>query len=200
MKSRKNEKKQNPHDKAIAFGEIQSLLESFFLTHLSENYFIYCLNLGQRIQRKRSLSFDRGKKEIWAAAIVITIARLNFLFDPYNDNHINHDTICDFFGVKKSTAGNKASHIADVLDLGYGEEDLSDPHIIDSLSFIQFSNGIILPKAMITETPEVRERKEEKRRKRMEEKERQRKEKQEAKKREKRKIEEKYQPNLFDEM
>jgi hypothetical protein len=50
------------------------------------------------------LIFPGGKIEIWAASIIYTIARLNFLFDKANGVYITPDIICDFFNTKKLLA------------------------------------------------------------------------------------------------
>ena len=72
--------------------------------------------------RKRKIDITRGKKEIWSASIIHTIARLNFLFDKQNENYITADTICDFFDTKKTTVGNKATQIEKECKLRMGAE------------------------------------------------------------------------------
>ncbi len=198
--------------------EISILLNSFCAQHLNEAYLNYSLNLIKRVKRRKSLSLNRGKKEIWAAAIVYVIARQNFLFDKANDYFLTADTICDFFGTKKSTSSNKASEIEKVCKIHFGEEGLCDQRIVDSLTFVQLENGIIIPQSMLTNneivpntatgknTGEADRYMEERRRKR-EQKEteriREKKEKREEINRkiaeEKKEKEERYQPNLFDE-
>jgi hypothetical protein len=49
------------------------------------------LKLADKIGRMRKISIQRGRIEIWAAAIVYIIARLNFLFDPESEGHITAD-------------------------------------------------------------------------------------------------------------
>ncbi|MEW6235747.1 MAG: DUF6398 domain-containing protein [Candidatus Omnitrophota bacterium] len=143
------ELKSTKTEKTIRLDEIKELLISFFAKNLNEDYLRYSLNLCDRIKEQKSLSMNRGKKEVWAAAIVFVIARLNFLFDKDNDNYINSNAICDFFGTKKSTTGNKASEIAAACDLVYGEEGLSDPRINKQFSFVYLENGMIVPKELI---------------------------------------------------
>ena len=97
--------------------EIKGLVLDFCEEHLNEELSGYALMLCEELGRKRKVSVTRGKKEIWAAAIVYVIARLNFLFDMENEFFLSADTICDFFGTKKSTAGNKATQIEKICNL-----------------------------------------------------------------------------------
>ncbi|MBW1911477.1 MAG: hypothetical protein JRJ11_18370, partial [Deltaproteobacteria bacterium] len=89
------------------------------------------------------------KKEIWAASIIYVIARLNFLFDSENELFLSADTICDFFGTKKSTVGNKATQIEKACSLGIGAEGFCSPEISDSVTLVELSNGLIIPKSML---------------------------------------------------
>jgi len=91
--------------------EIKALVDAFGRERLNEELTGYALHLCDRLGRQRTLCIDRGRKEIWAAAIVYTIARLNFLFDRENPNYLRVETLCEFFGTKKSTVANKATRI-----------------------------------------------------------------------------------------
>ena len=99
--------------------------------------------------REKTLNITSGKKEIWAAAIVYVIARLNFLFDREQEYFITADTICEFFGTKKSTVGNKATQIEKICNLQLGAEGLCSPEIADMLTFAVTPEGFILPKGAI---------------------------------------------------
>ncbi|MCD6152419.1 MAG: hypothetical protein J7J07_00705, partial [Syntrophobacterales bacterium] len=89
------------------------------------------------------------KKEIWAASIIYVIARLNFLFDSENELFLSADTICDFFGVKKSTIGSKATQIEKACNLGLGAEGFCSPEISDALTLVKLPNGFVIPKSML---------------------------------------------------
>jgi RNA-splicing ligase RtcB len=78
------------------------------------------------------------------------IARLNFLFDPENEFFLSADTICDFFGTKKSTVGNKATQIEKACNLGLGAEGLCSPEISDALTLVELPNGLVIPKSMLS--------------------------------------------------
>jgi len=130
--------------------EIEALVVSFCIEHLNEDLQGYALRLCDTLGRKRKISIVRGKKEIWAASIIYVIARLNFLFDVENDMFLSADTICDFFGAKKSTIGNKATQIEKACNLGIGAQGFCSPEISDALTFVELPNGLIIPKSMLS--------------------------------------------------
>ena len=109
--------------------QIMELVKGFCEAHLNEELTGYALKLWETLGRKRKISLARGGKEIWAAAIVYVIARLNFLFDRDNAFYLLPDTICDFFGTKKSTTGNKASQIEKTCNLRMGAKGFCSPDI-----------------------------------------------------------------------
>ncbi|MFC1508640.1 DUF6398 domain-containing protein [Candidatus Omnitrophota bacterium] len=103
--------------------EIKKLIQDFCERHLNDEYLDYALKLSDKLRRKKTISITRGKMEIWAAAIVYVIARLNFLFDREHEYFITADTICEFFNTKKSTIGNKATQIEKSCKLGMEKKD-----------------------------------------------------------------------------
>ena len=138
-------------EKAKRLNEIRQLVMAFCEDHLHEELAIYALKLCETLGRKRKISITRGSKEIWAASIVYVIARLNFLFDSESEFCLTADTICDFFGTKKSTIGSKATHIENVCNIGLGAEGFCSPKISDSLTLVELPNGLVIPKSMLTE-------------------------------------------------
>lgn len=136
-------------EKKQRLDEIKELVLAFCQDHLNEELAVYALKLCETLDRKRKISITRGKKEIWAASIVYVIARLNFLFDPESEFSLTADTICDFFGAKKSTIGAKATHIEDVCNLGLGAVGFCSPKISDSLTLVELPNGLVVPKSMV---------------------------------------------------
>jgi hypothetical protein len=111
----------------------------------------YVLSLWDKIARKRNYVITGGKKEIWASAVVYVIARVNFLFDNSSPNYLPADTICDFFGTKKSTIGARATEIEKACKIRIGHEGLCSPDISDSLTLVQLPNGFVLPKKQAKE-------------------------------------------------
>ena len=129
--------------------KIKELVVYFSAEHLNEELQSYALKLCDKLGRKRKISITSGKKEIWAASIIYVIARLNFLFDSENELFLSADTICDFFGVKKSTIGSKATQIEKACNLGLGAEGFCSPEISDALTLVKLPNGFVIPKSML---------------------------------------------------
>ena len=50
--------------------EIKKLIQDFCERHLNDEFVGYALKLCDKVGRKKTLTITRGKKEIWAAAIV----------------------------------------------------------------------------------------------------------------------------------
>jgi len=133
-------------DKIQRINEIGELLIPFCTEHLNDELTDYVMNLLERLGRKRVISITRGKPEIWAAAIVYVIARLNFLFDRENPFYLTADTIGDFFGVSKSTASQKATLIENACNISMGEKGLCSEEISEMFEFVETPEGFILPK------------------------------------------------------
>jgi len=92
--------------------------------------------------------FKRGKKTIWAAAIVWATGSINFLGDKASEPYTTLSDVCDYFQVKASTAGQKASKIRDVLDMDYfSEEYLFDDSPITNIfkNLVMTKDGFIVP-------------------------------------------------------
>ena len=129
--------------------EIKELVVSFCVDHLNEELQGYALKLCDTLGRKRKISITGGKKEIWAASIIYVIARLNFLFDPENKLFLSADTVCDFFGTRKSTVGSKATQIEKACNLGFGAEGFCSPEISDAMTLVELPSGLVIPKSML---------------------------------------------------
>ena len=179
--------------------QIKKLLLPFCLRHFDEELTQFAFDLVDKLRRKRSLSILRGKPEIWAAAVVYEIARLNFLFNKANPYYLTTDTICDFFGTKKTTTGNKASLIEKSCRIRMGDPEYCRWEIAENFTFVQDEFGFVYPlsyvRRQIEEQLMTDEEKEERRRaaeeeKKRQEEERRKKQEKEAEERTKKKHEE----------
>ena len=131
--------------------EIEQLIRSFSTEYLNDEYQNYALSLLGKLSRKRTYTFERGKIEIWASAIVCTIARLNFLFDKNNEIYISMDNICNFFNTKKTTVGNKATEIENACKIRMGDSEFCSSKISDLFTVIDLPNGIVIPLSIAKE-------------------------------------------------
>ena len=73
---------------------------------LNDEYAQLCEKLIERLGQKGEVPFQRGKIEIWAAAIVYAIGSVNFLFDKSFEPYMTADQISEYFGTKNSTVSN----------------------------------------------------------------------------------------------
>ena len=133
--------------------EVKRLVESFGDSRLGREYTGMALRLCDKIGRMHKLSIQRGRIEIWSAAIIYVIARLNFLFDPENEFYITADDMCTFFGTKKSTVSAKASLIQKTTKIFLGDPDFSSDAIVDMFRFYETEDGLLIP-ASILDNPD----------------------------------------------
>jgi len=131
--------------------KINNLIHSFCDENLNNELEHYAINLCNDLDSRQGVNINRGKIEIWAASIIYAIARLNFLFDRENEYFISTDTICDYFGTKKSTTGNKATQIEKICNIHNNIEEYCSQDIIDSFTFHETKEGFIIPKNMMND-------------------------------------------------
>ena len=139
--------------KQARIDEVKALLADFSKQHLvsAPDIVSYIDKLWDQIGRKRSYVVTGGTNEVWASAVVYVIARLNFLFDKASPNYLTADTICGHFGTKKGTVSARAAEIEKACRIRVGHEGLCRPEISDELTFVELSNGMVLPKRMARE-------------------------------------------------
>lgn len=130
--------------------QIKHLLEGFCSKYLDSELQSYSLYLFETIIKKSLLNIYRGKSEIWAASIIYVIARLNFLFDKDRDNYISVNDLCDYFNVKKSTIGNKATQIEKMHNISLGDKKYTKPDIAKSFEFYMTPEGFIVPSSFVS--------------------------------------------------
>jgi hypothetical protein len=127
---------------------IRDLIVKFGDTHLTPELKTYCLKLLDLLAKKRTCDITRGQIDIWASAIVLVIARLNFLFDKKGLIYLPVEKIYEYFGTKRGAVSLRAAEIEKVCKITIGHEGLCDQEISDQLSFIQLPNGMVMPKSM----------------------------------------------------
>lgn len=97
----------------------------------------------------RKLSIQRGRTQIWAAAIVHVIARLNFLFDPDNEVYITADELNAFYGTAKSTTSSKATMILKAANIFPGDPDFSSAKIANMFRLYETEDGLLIPASIL---------------------------------------------------
>jgi hypothetical protein len=129
--------------------EVKRLVEAFGRSRLGQEYTGLALKLCDKIGKMRKLSIHRGRTEIWSAAIVHVIARLNFLFDPDNEVYISIDELNAFFGTKKSTVSSKAGMIQKTTKIFTGDPDFSSAKIADMFRLYETEDGLLIPASIL---------------------------------------------------
>lgn len=137
--------------KQARIDEVFALLDAFSQAHLTPELAGYVRKLWDQIGRKRKYVITGGAKEVWAAAVVYVIARLNFLFDSRSPNYLTANVISAFFGTKKTTVSARAADIEKACRIRMGQDGLCSPDIADALTFVKLPNGMVIPKNMARE-------------------------------------------------
>lgn len=126
------------------FDDITALTDPFCLEWLNEEYRQLVREVAAALCRKRPSPLVRGRIDIWACGIVLAVGSVNFLHDRSQDPHMSTADVCGQFGVKQSTASNKAALIRDTLNMRRLDIDWCLPSRLDShpLVWIIEVNGL----------------------------------------------------------
>ena len=104
---------------------------------INAEYATLCEKMVRKLGRKRSNLLERGRLEIWAAAVIYTIATMNFLFDKSFEPYIPSSDIFKHFGTSSSTVAQKAAQIRTMLKLKqYWDPDFSTGHMLANNPFV----------------------------------------------------------------
>jgi hypothetical protein len=93
------------------------ITRTFCAQKLDNDYLLLCEKLIRRLGQEKEVPFQRGKIEIWAAAVVHAIGSMNFLFDDSFEPHVTAGQICEYFQTKRSSVSNKARVINEMIGL-----------------------------------------------------------------------------------
>jgi len=103
---------------ADKFAAIIALTDAFCEKHLNDEYRVLIHRVVATLARKRPSPLLKGKENVWAAATVHAVGRVNFLDDPAQVPHCKSQILYEFFGVVQSTGQNKSKEIRDALLMG----------------------------------------------------------------------------------
>jgi len=138
-------------DKELISLKSEKLIEmtsGFCRECLDEEYQGLCEKLIRKMARKRNVPFLSGRIDIWAAAIVYAIGSINFLFDQSFEPYSSTADICGYFGVSKSTTGQKAGVIRKMFRLEHWDKDFSTKRMTEDNPLANFVmvDGFIVSK------------------------------------------------------
>ncbi len=100
------------------FAAITALIDTFCTQHLNEEYRQMIHHAVGALARKRPSPLLRGKENVWAAAAIHAVGRINFLDDSSQTPYCKPKVIYTFFGIGESTGQNKSKEIRDMLKMG----------------------------------------------------------------------------------
>ena len=103
---------------AERFAAITALTDAFCEKHLNDEYRVLIHRVVGRLARKRPSPLLKGKENVWAAAAVHAVGRVNFLDDPSQAPHCKPKALHEIFGVAESSGQNKSRQIREALKMG----------------------------------------------------------------------------------
>ncbi len=120
--------------------ELILMTDKFCNEHINAEYAALCKLMIEKLGRKRSVKpLATGQLNIWAAAIVYTVAANNFLFDKSFKPYIPSSEIHDYFGTKPSTVSSKSAQIRRLLNLSPRfDPEFSTQHSLENNPFLMF--------------------------------------------------------------
>lgn len=108
-----------PKAMAEKFAAITALTDTFCTEYLNDEYRTMIHRVVGALARKRPSPLARGKENVWAAAAVHAVGRVNFLDDSSRTPHCKPTLIYKHFGIAESTGQNKSKEIRDLLKMGH---------------------------------------------------------------------------------
>jgi len=106
-----------PQKMRDTYDAIVSITDEFCQEYLNQEYADLSRRMTATLSRKRPSPLASGQVKSWAAGILYTLARVNFLFDRSQDPHMSAAELCERIGVSQSTATSKSKQIWNRLDL-----------------------------------------------------------------------------------
>ncbi len=114
----------------------QTLIHKVCTEHLNNEYYDMSIKLLDMFLFQHADRLERGQAKSWAAAIVYTIGRVNFLFDPSQNPHLSAGDLCQKFSVSQGTASKKSTELFDTFDLVQFDPGWTLPSKIDDNPFV----------------------------------------------------------------
>lgn len=99
------------------FGEITERIAAATALCLNEECADVARELASALARKRPSPLLKGRATTWAAGILFTVARVNFLFDPKEQPHCKSSDLAAACGASDSAAAAKARDIERLFDI-----------------------------------------------------------------------------------
>jgi len=118
--------------------EVIALTDKVCADLLDEEYADLARQVTARLARKRPSPLQSGRAATWAGGVVWALGQVNFLFDRSTEPYVAHDDLADAFGLSKSTLGQKAKQIRDMLRMTWATPEFLRAERIDDNPMIWF--------------------------------------------------------------
>jgi hypothetical protein len=112
---------------------------------LDEEYADLARRVVAKLARKRPSPLQSGRASTWAGGVVWALGQVNFLFDRSGQPHATHDDLAGAFGLSKSTLGQKAKQVRDMLKMTWATPEFLRAERIDDNPMIWFIEVSGLP-------------------------------------------------------
>lgn len=135
-----------PQATAQKFAAITTLTDAFCDKQLNDEYRVLIHRVVGSLARKRPSPLLKGQENVWAAAAVHAVGRINFLDDPSQVPHCKPKTIHAFFGIAESTGQNKSKEIRKALRMGHMSPEWTLPSRLagNPLVWMLQINGVVI--------------------------------------------------------
>lgn len=128
------------------YQDIANITDNFCRIHLNEEYLQLCQYAIAALCRKKPSPLLSGQNKTWAAAIIYALGTINFLFDKSKTPYIKSTEFAKEFNLSKSTIGNKAKQIRELLKIHHFNHHWMLPNLIEHNSMVWMItlNGFII--------------------------------------------------------
>ena len=118
--------------------KVISLTDNACADLLDEEYADLARHVVAKLARKRPSPLQSGRAATWAGGVIWALGQVNFLFDRSSEPYVAHDDLAEAFGLSKSTLGQKAKQICDMLKMTWGTPEFLRAARIDGNPMIWF--------------------------------------------------------------
>jgi Domain of unknown function (DUF6398) len=118
--------------------QVIALTDAVCADLLDEEYADLARHVTAKLARKRPSPLQSGRAATWAGGVVWALGQVNFLFDRSAEPHVTHDDLAAAFGLSKSTLGQKAKQIRDMLKMTWATPEFLRAGRIDDNPMIWF--------------------------------------------------------------
>jgi hypothetical protein len=118
--------------------QVIALTDAVCADLLDEEYADLARHAVAKLARKRPSPLQSGRAATWAGGIVVALGQVNFLFDRSSQPYASHDDLAEAFGLSKSTLGQKAKQIRDMLKMTWATPEFLLAERIDDNPMIWF--------------------------------------------------------------